>query len=47
MLATKNSKLRFFKETGFFDETKLAIKQLSDMDDILLSEGMDYYFRHR
>ena len=43
MVATKkDNELRFFKETGFFDETELAIKHLRDMDDILFAEGVDY-----
>lgn len=34
--------MRFFKETGFFEERELAIKHLRDMDEILFSEGVDY-----
>ncbi|PCH52315.1 MAG: hypothetical protein COC20_03670 [Cellvibrionales bacterium] len=43
MVATKkDNELRFFKETGFFDEKELAIKHLRDIDDILFAEGVDY-----
>ena len=34
--------LRFFKETGFFEQRDAAIKHLRDADDILFSEGVDY-----
>ncbi len=34
--------LRFFKETGFFEEKELAIKHLRDMDETLVAEGVDY-----
>ena len=37
-----DNELRHFKETGFFEETELAIKHLRDADEILFSEGVDY-----
>ena len=37
-----DDELRFFKETGFFDERELALRHLRDMDDILFAEGVSY-----
>jgi hypothetical protein len=39
---SKEDELRFFKETGFFEEKELAIKHLRDMDETLVAEGVDY-----
>ncbi|MCZ6671853.1 MAG: LicD family protein [Verrucomicrobia bacterium] len=41
-LTKNNDELRFFKDTGFFDEKELALKHLRDADEILTSEGVDY-----
>ena len=38
----KDGELHFFKETGFFKETELALKHLRDVDEILFAEGVDY-----
>ncbi|MEE9396476.1 MAG: LicD family protein [Methylococcales bacterium] len=38
----KEDELHFFKETGFFKETELAIQHLRDMDEVLFAEGVDY-----
>jgi len=34
--------IRLFGETGFFAETKLALAHLTDADEILHAEGVDY-----
>jgi hypothetical protein len=40
--SNREHELRLFKETGFFEETELAIQHLRDADEILFSEGVDY-----
>jgi hypothetical protein len=38
----KNSEIKLFKKTGFFEEKDLAIQHLRDTDEILFNAGVDY-----